>query len=125
MLQIKKTAVGILLSVVLTCVLLAGASLLVLRSGSLPGKWCGMISTIVGGVSVLTASIITAKIAGEKGMIQGIVISAVYAALFCAAVFIGTKSADVLPILLRAAAFLLCGAVGGVAGVGQKAKIKF
>lgn len=125
MIQIKKAAIGLGVSALLTVLLLAVGALLVLRAGVLPQRWCGMVSTAVGGVSVLLASLLTARLTGERGLLHGTVVAACYAFLFSFAAVFLTERVDLAAVALRAVVFLLCGAVGGVCGVSRKSRVRF
>ena len=84
MLQIKKLLFGLVASLVLTVALLAAFSALILKLGALPGEIAGTIALAVGCVSVFAAAFFTARIAGEKGLLHGLVLAAVYVFLYLA-----------------------------------------
>ena len=78
MLQIKKLLFGLVASLALTAALLAAFSALILKLGALPGEIAGTIALAIGCVSVFAAAFFTARIAGEKGLLHGLVLAAVY-----------------------------------------------
>ncbi len=123
--KIKKTAIGCAASILITTVLLLIASLAVLKIGKLPEKGGIMLSTVVYGISVLLASALTARMAGEKGLLHGLVVAAVYTAIYTAVVLSLAGTAGITDVILRALVILLSGAVGGIAGVNRKGKVKF
>ena len=110
MLQIKKLLFGLVASLALTAALLAAFSALILKLGALPGE---------------IAAFFTARIAGEKGLLHGLVLAAVYVFLYLAVSLALYADADIAAVGVRTAAILLCGALGGVLGVGKKNKIRF
>mgnify|MGYP000043125499 FL=1 len=125
MLQIKKLLFGLVASLALTAALLAAFSALILKLGALPGEIAGTIALAIGCVSVLAAAFFTARIVGEKGLLHGLVLAAVYIFLYLAVSLALYADADIAAVGVRTAAILLCGALGGVLGVGKKSKIRF
>lgn len=125
MLQIKKLLFGLVASLALTAALLAAFSALILKLGALPGEIAGTIALAIGCISVFAAAFFTARIAGEKGLLHGLVLAAVYVFLYLAVSLALYADADIVAVGVRTAAILLCGALGGVLGVGKKSKIRF
>ena len=126
MLQIKKLLFGLVASLALTAALLAAFSALILKLGALPGEIAGTIALAIGCVSVFAAAFFTARIAGEKGLLHGLILAAVYVFLYLAvSLALYADAADIAAVGVRTAAILLCGALGGVLGVGKKSKIRF
>ena len=73
----------------------------------------------------LRTAFFAARIAGEKGLLHGLVLAAVYVFLYLAVSLALYADADIAAVGVRTAAILLCGALGGVLGVGKKSKIRF
>ncbi len=125
MLQMKKLLFGLLGAVLLSVVLLSATALVILKTGSLPEGAAGTAALVVGCLSVFPAALWTARLAGEKGMLHGVALAAMYLFLYLAVSLAFYTEANIVAIGIRAAAFLLSGALGGMIGVGMKRKIRF
>lgn len=125
MLQIKKLILGLFGAVGLSIVLMCITALVILKTGSLPNGVAGTVMLLVGGLSVFLAALLIARMAGEKGMLHGLALAVMYLFLFVAISLAFFAEPDIRTLGVRAAAFLLCGALGGTIGVGMKKKIRF
>ncbi|MBP3705130.1 MAG: TIGR04086 family membrane protein, partial [Clostridia bacterium] len=120
-----KLVFGLLLSVVFTLVMLALISFSIVRMGVLPGTVSGTLSMAAGAVGALLAAIMTARWAGEKGLLHGAVLAGGYSILYALLSVIFCEDAQIPVLAVRAVIYLLCGALGGIIGVSRKNKIEF
>ena len=125
MLNIKKLVFGTILELLLTAGLLALFSAFILKMGRLPNTWAGTLAAAAGGIAIFAASFLTAHWVGEKGLLHGLALSGIYAVIYAAVSLLLYNSIQPLPLIVRTAIFLLCGALGGILGVGRTAKVKF
>lgn len=126
MLRIKKLILGLLLSIACTGVLFTVLSLIMLKTGLIPQAPAAWLALALAALSVLFGAVVTAHAAGERGLLHGTVLAAGYSILYILAALILTPQQDILPLLLRSMVFLLCGAIGGILGVGgSESKVKF
>ena len=125
MLQIKKLVFGLAAEVLLSCGLLALFSVLILKMGSLPNEIAGTMALAAGCISVLAAAFLTARMPGEKGLLHGLALAGGYIFLYLAVSLALYTDVDIASIGVRVVSFALCGALGGVLGVGRKSKIRF
>lgn len=125
MLQIKKLLFGFAAEMMLSGGLLSLFSLLILKMGVLSNGAAGTMAIAAGCVAIFIAAFLTAHWAGEKGLVHGLVLAGGYVILYFAIAFLLYANAEVVSLVVRAAAFLFCGALGGILGVGKKSKIRF
>lgn len=125
MLKMKKLVFGVLLDVLLTFAFLALFSVFILKMGSLPDAWAGTAAAAAGGLAGFISAFLTARWAGEKGLLHGLVLTGVYTVLYTAIALMLYKELQPVPLLIRSAVFVLCGALGGILGVGKNSKVKF
>lgn len=125
MVQIKKLLFGVLLSAFLTVLLFALLAGIAVQLGLFSAAVSGTLTSAAGGIAVFVAAFVTARLAGEKGLVHGAILASVYAFAFVAVVLL--LSSQVIPAALavRAAIFLLCGALAGILGVSKKQKVRF
>ena len=109
----------------LSCGLLALFSVLILKMGSLPNGIAGTMALAAGCISVLAAAFLTARMTGEKGLLHGLALAGGYIFLYLAVSLALYTDVDIASIGVRVVSFALCGALGGVLGVGRKSKIRF
>ena len=76
-------------------------------------------------ISVLAAAFLTARMTGEKGLLHGLALAGGYIFLYLAVSLALYTDVDIASIGVRVVSFALCGALGGVLGVGRKSKIRF
>lgn len=125
MLNIKKLVFGVILAILLSAGLLAAFSLFILKMGRLPDAWAGTIAAAAGGLAVFLAAFLTARWAGEKGLLHGLALSGAYAIVYIGMALLLYAGVQSVPLVIRALILLLCGALGGILGVGKKSKIQF
>lgn len=125
MLQIKKLLFGVLLSVVLTVAFLALAAFVIVKLGVLLGDAANVLTMAVGVLAVFGASFLTARLAREKGLLHGLVLSAIYAFVFAAVALAFFSELAPATLAVRAGVFIAGGALAGVLGVSKKARVRF
>ena len=125
MLKIKKLVIGFILSVLGTAVVLSLLSWITLKTGLLSEKLSGTLTIVGVGAVLLVSALLTARSAGEGGLLHGAMLSAVFSTVYTALAYILCRSVSVALVLTNIAAFLLCGAIGGIIGVSAKRKIQF
>lgn len=126
MLNFKKLFLGLLFSVLLSAVLIAACAFVILKLGFLPSEpILGTAAAVIGGVSVFTSAFLTARRAGEKGLLHGLVLGVLYA-IFCVAVSVMLyANMQVAPLVIRSVIFVICSVCGGVMGVNKDEKVRF
>ena len=125
MLKIKKLVIGFILSVLGTAVVLSLLSWITLKTGLLSEKLSGTLTVVGAGVVLLVSALLAARSAGERGLLHGAMLSAVFSTVYTALAYILCRSVSVALVLTNIATFLLCGAIGGIIGVSAKRKIQF
>ena len=80
MLNFKKLFLGLLFSVLFSAVLIAVCAFMILKLGFLPSEpILGTAAAAIGGVSVFASAFLAARLAGEKGLLHGLVLCALTA----------------------------------------------
>ena len=124
MLNFKKLFLGLLFSVLFSAVLIAVCAFMILKLGFLPsGPILG--TAVIGGVSVFASAFLAARLAGEKGLLHGLVLGTLYAVFYVAiSVMLYANMRGVL-LVIRSVIFVICSVCGGVMGVNRDEKIRF
>lgn len=125
MFNFKKLFVGVLFSIVLSFVLLAAAAGCIVKLGLVSDAAAGTVGLIVGVAALCVAGMVTARWAGERGLIYGVFVSALYSVVFLVFLFIPGCNIDWRTVLIRIAAYFVSGALGGVLGVNRTQHIRF
>lgn len=85
MLNFKKLFLGLLFSVLFSAVLIAVCAFMILKLGFLPSEpILGTAAAVIGGVSVFASAFLAARLAGEKGLLHGLVLGTLYAVFYVA-----------------------------------------
>ena len=121
---IYKILIGSVIGSVLYFLLIALFSLMALKS-SFDSSVYMPAGIVLGGLSAFLGGFITVKPIKEKGVFYG-ALTGLIQALICASVlFIVNNATAGTGIFILIAVILLCGALGGVAAVNIKKKIKY
>ena len=122
MLNFKKLFLGLLFSVLFSAVLIAVCAFMILKLGFLPS---GPILGTAAAVSVFASAFLAARLAGEKGLLHGLVLGTLYAVFYVAiSVMLYANMRGVL-LVIRSVIFVICSVCGGVMGVNRDEKIRF
>ena len=114
MLNFKKLFLGLLFSVLFSAVLIAVCAFMILKLGFLPSEpILGTAAAAIGGVSVFASAFLAARLAGEKGLLHGLVLGMLYANM------------RIVLLVIRSVIFVICSVCGGVMGVNRDEKIRF
>ena len=125
MLKMKKLIFGTALSIIVSLGLLMILAFAVDRSGMLPGRLSGTITVLSAATAVLLASVLTARLAGERGLLHGFALAAIYSAVYVIIGIVGFNSTLDSLTAIRISILLLCGAIGGVIGVSLQRPMRF
>ena len=119
MLNFKKLFLGLLFSVLFSAVLIAVCAFMILKLGFLPSEpILGTAAAAIGGVSVFASAFLAARLAGEKGLLHGLVLGTLYAVFYVA-------NMRIVLLVIRSVIFVICSVCGGVMGVNRDEKIRF
>ena len=125
MLKIKKLMIGSVLSVLLTALLFTVFAFAIDKSGMLPGAISGTITVMMSGIAVLLSAVLTARMAGERGLLHGVALAAIYSGVY---ILCGVFLFQCIPntlTLIRIIVMILCGAIGGIIGVSLQRSVRF
>ncbi len=125
MFNFKKLFIGVLFAIVLSSVLLAAAAACIVKLGLPSDAAAGTVGLIVGMAALCIAGVVTALWASERGLIYGVLVSALYSVLFLIVGFILSCNMDLRTVCVRIAAYLVSGALGGILGVNRTQHIRF
>ncbi|MEE0914626.1 MAG: TIGR04086 family membrane protein [Ruminococcus sp.] len=113
------TVCGLLISVILTCVF----TVIILTTGLLPADITNYVTVAILAVGTFLGGMITTKITKSAGLTAGLITGL---SIFMLVTIIGlTKSNDSVTIitLIKLAATLISGGLGGIAGLRKKERI--
>ena len=113
------TVCGLLISVILTCVF----TVIILTTGLLPADITNYVTVAILAVGTFLGGMITTKIKKSAGLTAGLITGL---SIFMLVTIIGlTKSNDSVTIitLIKLAATLISGGLGGIAGLRKKERI--
>lgn len=113
------TVCGLLISVILTCVF----TVIILTTGLLPADITNYVTVAILAVGAFLGGMITTKITKSAGLTAGLITGL---SIFMLVTIIGlTKSNDSVTIitLIKLAATLISGGLGGIAGLRKKERI--
>ena len=117
---------GLLFSVLFSAVLIAVCAFMILKLGFLPsGPILGTAAAVIGGVSVFASAFLAARLAGEKGLLHGLVLGTLYAVFYVAISVMLYANMRVALLVIRSVIFVICSVCGGVMGVNRDEKIRF
>ena len=125
MLKIKNVVIGSTLALAGSIGIFSLLSFILLKTGLLSCQIAGTITAIGAGAALFTAAILTARWAGEKGLLHGSAVSVIYCTVYVILTFLLCKEFSLVLLLTRIVIFVLCGASGGVIGVGGKKSVRF
>ena len=121
---LKAVLIGLLSAVVLTLALTCLFGFILKMTAGMPYGIIDYVMIGIEGVSVLIGAYIASVIAKSKGLIIGVICGAgSLLILFACGMSIANNDIGILT-LIRSAVVLLCGVVGGIAGVNRKEKIR-
>lgn len=119
----KAIIIGVLISLVM-CVLLTCLFALVIKFIS--GVPYGIIDYVMAGIeglSVLLGAYITSAIAKSRGLINGLACAGIVLIIQIAAGLSTSGSNISILTVIRIVVMLICGIIGGIAGVNRKEKV--
>ena len=127
MLNFKKLFLGLLFSVLFSAVLIAVCAFMILKLGFLPSELpiLGTAAAAIGGVSVFASAFLAARLAGEKGLLHGLVLGTLYAVFYVAISVMLYANMRIVLLVIRSVIFVICSVCGGVMGVNRDEKIRF
>ncbi len=121
---IKAVAIGVAASALITAVLLCLCAVVLNFLSGLPYGALGYLTAGILAVGVFFGAVIAAAIAKSRGLIVGLSVAALIV-LINLAVSLSVKDGELGAItLIRSAAVLVCGALGGIRGVNRKERIR-
>lgn len=116
--------IGVSLGEVLGGLLLALAALMFVKAGTAPLAAAPTAAALISGASSFAAGWFTVKLCKNRGLVMGALSGALlFLSLFAAALITGGTAPD-SPLILRFIVCTACGAIGGVARVNKRSKIK-
>ena len=121
---LKFAAIGVLSALVMTVLLTVLFGFILKMASGIPYGILSYVMIGIEGVSVLTGAYIASVIAKSKGLILGVICGAVVLLLLFACGFSIPENNIGILTLIRAAVILLCGVIGGIAGVNRKEKVR-
>ena len=80
---------------------------------------------MIGGVSVFASAFLAARLAGEKGLLHGLVLGTLYAVFYVAISVMLYANMRVALLVIRSVILVICSVCGGVMGVNRDEKIRF
>ena len=125
MLNFKKLFLGLLFSVLFSAVLIAVCAFMILKLGFLPSEPILGTAAAIGGVSVFASAFLAARLAGEKGLLHGLVLGTLYAVFYVAISVMLYANMRIVLLVIRSVIFVICSVCGGVMGVNRDEKIRF
>ena len=121
---IKSVAVGVFSSIILTLLLTCLFGIMMNMMPSIPYGIIDYVMIGVEGFSVLIGAYIACVITRSKGLIIGAVCAVIcLLIIFACGLSMAKNDIGVLTII-RSVVMLLCGVVGGIAGVNRKEKVR-
>lgn len=123
--KIKAMVISVITMLSVSFLLLLLASFIVSKVGVLPEKSLPLITTLVACIAVLAGSFFSSLYAKEKGLLVGLVGSAVYVLVICFFSLVVCKNDVTIAGVGKIIAVLISGAIGGILGVNKKSKVKF
>ena len=127
--MLRRTICKLLLALLAQC--LATALLLACAAGALasikrmPWELLPLLTTAGAGAGAFLGGWLAARLIGERGLLWGLVCSAVSGAAVLLIALALRGEASLPAALTRLGALLLAGAVGGILGVGGRGRVKF
>lgn len=122
--MLKAILIGIVTAGILMILMTFLFCLLLKMTSGIPYGIIDYVMIGIEGASVLIGAYIACIIIKSKGLIVGAIVSAaVMLVLFCCGFILSENHIGILT-LIRCAAILLCGIVGGIAGVNKKEKVR-
>ena len=121
---IKSVLIGSLCAVMAQIILLCVVSIVMITTGKLFDGALEYIMIAVSGIGTLIGGFVSAKLNRGAGLVVGLITGfAVFIMLTAAALIYNSSPLSVLS-LIRFAAMIIGGALGGIFGVKEKTKIK-
>lgn len=123
-LLIKSVLIGSLSAILTQIILLCVVSVVMITTKKLFGEALDYIMIAVSALGSLAGGFISAKLNKGAGLIVGLITGFTVFIILTAAALIGNDSSLSVLSLIRLAAMLLGGALGGILGVKESTKIK-
>ena len=121
---VKAVLIGVLCSVVLSVLLTCLFSMMLKLMSGIPYEIIDYVMVAIEGFSVLIGSYIACVIAKCKGLVIGTLSGAIALMIVFAVGMSIAKNNIGLLTIIRSVVMLLCGIIGGVAGVNRKEKVR-
>lgn len=121
---VKALAVGVISSILLTVILICLFGLMLKMMSGIPYGVIDYVMIGIEGFSVLIGAYIACVISKSKGLVIGAVCGGIILLItFACGLSIADNDIGILT-LIRSVVLLLCGVIGGIAGVNRKDKVK-
>lgn len=121
---IKSLAVGIFSSILLTVILTCVFALMLKMMSGIPYGIIDYAAVGIEGFSVLIGAYIACAVTKSKGLLTGALCGGIMLLItFACGLSIAENDIGILT-LIRSAVLILCGIIGGVAGVNRKDKVR-
>lgn len=121
---IKSVAVGVLSSLLLTALLSCLFAVMLNMMPGIPYAVIDYVTVGIEGFSVLIGAYIACVIVRSKGLIIGALCGAISLLIVFACGLSISKNDIGLLTIIRGAVLLICGVIGGIAGVNRKEKVR-
>ena len=121
---VKVVLIGVLCSVVLAVLLTCLFSTMLNMMSGIPYEIIDYVMVAIEGFSVLIGAYIACVIAKCKGLVIGALCGAITLMIVFAVGMSIAKNNIGLLTIIRSVVMLLCGIIGGVAGVNRKEKVR-
>lgn len=121
---VKALAVGVISSILLTVILTCLFGLMLKMMSGIPYGVIDYVMIAIEGFSVLIGAYIACVVSKSKGLVIGAVCGGIILLItFACGLSIADNDIGILT-LIRSVVLLLCGVIGGIAGVNRKDKVK-
>ena len=121
---VKALAVGVISSILLTVILICLFGLMLKMMSGIPYGVIDYVMIGIEGFSVLIGAYIACVISKSKGLVIGAVCGGIILLItFACGLSIADNDIGILT-LIRSVVLLLCGVIGGIAGVNRQDKVK-
>ena len=121
---VKAVLIGVLCSVVLSVLLTCLFSMMLNMTSGIPYEIIDYMMVAIEGFSVLIGAYIACVIVKSKGLVIGALCGAIVWVILLAVGMSIAKNNIGLLTVIRIVVLLLCGIIGGVAGVNRKDKVR-
>ena len=121
---VKSIAIGLLCGIILTALLTCVFAFMLKMMSGIPYDIIDYVMIGIEGFSVLIGAYIACVIAKSKGLIIGALCGVISLLIILACGFSMTKNNIGILTIIRSAVMILCGVIGGIAGVNRKEKVR-